>query len=166
MPNRWRNGSIFGLGLRAPLCRESRAQYKAKLLIQRRPGRLTIAAAQVGRVLVDMLGRDGRLDPALETIAAKARVSISTVKRSLAQLRAAGFLTWTRRLIRCAAGGWRTEQTSNAYILTVPACEAQIELAVMKRRISKGRQLSDKENAARQLLTLGATVPPEWGITL
>jgi hypothetical protein len=52
---KWKPG-IFGPGPRMPLDREQRAQFKAKLLLQRRPGRLTIATAAIGRVLVDMLG--------------------------------------------------------------------------------------------------------------
>jgi hypothetical protein len=65
-----------------------------------------------------MLGHDGRLDPSHATIAARARVSIATVIRALAQLRALGFLTWVRRLVRTA---WRAEQTSSAYVLALPA---------------------------------------------
>jgi hypothetical protein len=128
---KWRTG-IFGQAPRAPMCRESRAQFKAKLLLQRRPGRLTIATAAIGRVLVDMLGPDGTLCPAISTIAEKARVSVATVKRALVQLRECGFITWTRRLTRCAASGWRTEQASSAYVLAIPACEAHFERPVRR----------------------------------
>jgi hypothetical protein len=114
---KWRRNSIFGPGPRKVMDREARAQFKAKLHLNRRPGRLTIAAANVGRILCDMLGPTGRLDPCHATIAAKAAVCVETVRRALAQLRVFGFLDWTRRLIRAA---WRTEQTSSAYVLTVP----------------------------------------------
>lgn len=110
--------SIFGPGPRQPLDREQRAQFRAKLALQRRPGRLTIAAAHVGRILCDMLGPDGRLDPCCATIAAKAGVCVDTVRRAIGQLRQFGFLDWTRRLLRTA---WRVEQTSSAYVLKVPA---------------------------------------------
>jgi hypothetical protein len=63
------------------------------IALNRRPGRLTIADAQVAKVLVDMLGQDGRLDPCHATIADRAAISIATVIRALAQLRAFGFVT-------------------------------------------------------------------------
>jgi hypothetical protein len=111
---KWKPG-VFGPGPRVPMDRERRAVFKAKLLLQCRPGRLTIATATIGRVLVDMLGPDGTLCPSLATIAGRARVSVATVKRSLVQLRECGFVHWTRRLVRCAVGGWRTEQGPNAW---------------------------------------------------
>src|SRR3954452_15729580 len=86
--HRWHTGSIFGAGPRIPLDREQRARFRALIALNRRPGRLTIAAAQVGRVLLDMLGQDGQLNPCHATLAAKARVHVDTVRRALAQLRA------------------------------------------------------------------------------
>jgi hypothetical protein len=112
------------------LDRELRAQWRAKLLLRRHPGGLTLAAVAVGRVLLDLLGEDGRLDPAIDTIARLARVHVATVVRALAQLRAAGFLDWVRRLVRDAASGWRCAQASNAYILRLPACDTQNAPAV------------------------------------
>jgi hypothetical protein len=117
---KWRNGSIFGPGPRAPLDREAKAVFRAKLKLARRPGRLTIACVQIAHVLLDMMGADGRLDPSVETIAIKAAVNPSTVTRALARLRELGFLAWTRRLARDAATHWRVEQVSNAYVLRVP----------------------------------------------
>jgi hypothetical protein len=104
------------------------------IALNRRPGRLTIAAAQVGRVLVDMVGADGRLDPCHATIAARASISIATVIRALAQLRAFGFVTWVRRLVRTA---WRVEQTSSAYVLALPAPAAPFSRAVFLKRSTK-----------------------------
>ena len=149
------------------LDREQRAQFRAKLHLQRRPGRLTIAAAQLGRVLVDMLGADGRLDPCLETLAARAGVAVSTVKAALAQLRAFGFVDWTRRLVRGPDTGWRAEQTSNAYVLRVPSCKADFRPAVHLVRFKKAfppgkRTETGRELAARQLLALGFPVPEGW----
>jgi hypothetical protein len=129
--HRWHTGSIFGAGPRIPLCREKRAQFKALLLLNRRPGCLTLSAAVVGRVLLDMLGQDGRLDPSHATIAARACVSVATVIRSLAQLRAFGFVTWVRRLVRTA---WRAEQTSSAYALAAPSASAFFPEALFLNR--------------------------------
>jgi hypothetical protein len=160
--------SIFGPGSRVPLDREHRAQFRAKLALQRRPGRLTIAAAQIGRVLVDMLGPDGGLDPTIGTVASLAKVAPATVKRALAQLRALGFLDWTRRLLRGAGTGWRAAQTSNAYILRVPACEADFPVRVIPLRFKKeawegsGGWEAQVANATRQLAALGMPVPAIW----
>jgi len=126
----WRRNSVFGMGRRVPLDRERRAQFRAKLRLQRRPGRLTLAAVQIGRILLDMLGADGRLDPSVATLATKAAVHPSTVTRALARLKECGFLDWTRRMLRDASTGWRSEQTSNAYVLCLPACDAQFAPAV------------------------------------
>ena len=41
---KFHRNSEFGLGRRVPLCREQRAQYRAKLKLQRLPGRITGAA--------------------------------------------------------------------------------------------------------------------------
>ena len=132
--HRWHAGSVFGAGPRRPLDREQRARFRALIALNRRPGRLTIAAAQVGRVLVEMLGQDGRLDPCHATIAARAAISVATVIRALAQLRAFGFVTWVRRLVRTA---WRAEQTSSAYALALPAPPAPFSKAFFLKRSTK-----------------------------
>ena len=121
--SRWRRDSEFGPGLRVPLCREQRARFLALLNLHRRPGQLTPAAREVGRVLAGLLGEDGRCDPGIDTIARLAGFGRSAVIEGLARLRALGFLTWTRRLVRDAATAWRAEQTSNAYALRVPTTE-------------------------------------------
>lgn len=120
---KWRADSVFGPGPRVPLDRERRAVFRARLKMRayRCPGRLTIAAADVGRILVDKLGANGQLDPSVATLARLAAVDESTVTRALARLRDCGFLAWTRRLVRDAGTAWRCAQTSNAYALLVPA---------------------------------------------
>jgi hypothetical protein len=122
---RWRRNSIFGVGPRVPLDREQRAQFRAKLLLQRRPGRLTLAAVQIGRIMLDMLGADGQLDPSVATLAIRTAVHPPTVTRALTRLKECGFLDWTRRMRRDSSTGWRSEQTSNAYVLRVPASDPQ-----------------------------------------
>jgi hypothetical protein len=91
---------------------------------------------QIGRILLDMLGVDGQLDPSIATLAVKAAVHPSTVTRALSRLNECGFLDWTRRLLRAARTGWRTEQTSNAYVLRVPACDPQFAPAanILKKK--------------------------------
>ncbi len=167
----WKNSSIFGDAPRVPLDREQRAQFRAKLLLNRRPGRLTIAAAQIGRILVDKLGPEGRLDPSIATLATLACVSQSTVKRALAQLKTFGFLDWARRLVRNSAKGWRCEQDTNAYVLRVPACEAHfapaVKIQTLKKRASGTESSWEAQiaSATRQLLALGHTPPAVWPTT-
>jgi len=166
---KWRSGSEFGTGRRVPLDREQRAVFRAKLRLNRRPGRLSIAAVAIADIMLNTMGADGRLDPSIATLAELARVDTSTVVRCLGRLKACGFLDWTRRLVRCAAGGWRVEQTSNAYVLTVPASDAHFAPAVIFRRFRKeGSKESSSgegevESAARQLRALGWPVPAAWG---
>jgi hypothetical protein len=59
----------------------------------------------------------GRLDPAQETIAHKACISLRSVARGLAKLKAAGVLHWIRRAAetRDAQGRFCLEQDTNAY---------------------------------------------------
>ena len=162
----WRSGSEFGDGRRVPLDRERRAVFLAKLKLARRPGRLTFAAVEIGRVLVNMLGADGRLDPCIATLARRASANPSTVVRALARLRDLGFLTWTRRLLRGAGSDWQCRQTSNAYALAVPgACDTHfakpVISSVYKKEARRQRAGDDmswenmREKAAQQLELLG-----------
>jgi hypothetical protein len=48
-------------------------------MLARRPGGLTLGAVAVGRVLLDLLGQDGRLDLCIDTLAWLARVHTATV---------------------------------------------------------------------------------------
>jgi len=162
---KWRSDSEFGTGRRMPLDREQRAVFRAKLTLQRKPGRLSSSAVRLAHILLDKLGVDGRLDPSIATLAELARVNASTVVRCLGRLKACGFLEWTRRLVRCAAGGWRVEQTSNAYVLTVPASDMHFAPVVLLRvfkTVANGSGESSYESAARQLRALGWPVPPAW----
>ncbi len=168
---KWRSASEFGAGRRVPLDREQRAQFRAKLKFQRRPGRLSTTAVEIGRLLADMLGADGRLDPSIEMLARLACVVPSTVVRCLARLKACGFLDWTRRLVRDAITGWRVEQGTNAYVLAVPACDVQFAPAVLLIGSKKEeaqqrmpRMESPFQSAARQLRALGRPVPIAWGV--
>lgn len=163
---KWRSDSEFGTGRRVPLDREQRAVIRAKLTFQRKPGRLSSSAVRLAHILLDKLGVDGRLDPSIATLAELARVNASTVVRCLGRLKACGFLEWTRRLVRCA-GGWRVEQTSNAYVLTVPSSDTHFAPEVLSRRLKvaeSGSGGSSYESAARQLRALGHPVPLEWGL--
>jgi hypothetical protein len=162
---KWKSGSEFGPGRRVPLDREQRAVFRAKLTMQRKPGRLSSSAVRLAQIMLAKLGADGRLDPSIATLAELARIDESTVVRCLGRLKACGFLEWTRRLIRCAAGGWRVEQATNAYVLTVPASDTHFAPPVLLRGFKTAESGSgggSYENAARQLRLLGHPVPPHW----
>jgi hypothetical protein len=134
---RWHKDSIFGTGPRMPMDRERRAVWQARIDIHRRAGRITDGEAYVGAALIRRLGQDGRCDPSQATLASDSGESLSTVKRALRALAGLGMVSWVRRLIR---EGWRTEQTSNAYMLTLgdpakipqPACEVQTARGTVK----------------------------------
>jgi hypothetical protein len=64
----------------------------------------------------------GRLDPAIETIAKRAAISISSAKRGLASLKRCGVLHWVRRAgeTRDEQGRFCEEQDTNAYGIVPP----------------------------------------------
>ena len=67
---KWRRSSIFGPGLRSPRDREWMAQWKARIGLLRKAGKLTALHAEIALALARRLGVDGRLDPSHATIAA------------------------------------------------------------------------------------------------
>jgi hypothetical protein len=77
----------------------------------RAPGRQDGALSRNGlavlhALLFDFLNfRSGRLDPAIETIAEAACVSVASVKRGLARLKAAGVLARLGTAVGVGAGG-------------------------------------------------------------
>jgi hypothetical protein len=166
---KFHRSSIFGDGPRVPLNREQRAVFKAKVRLQRRPGRISAGAEDVAEALLAMLGADGRLDPSHKTIAARAGLKLTAVKKALDRLHECGFLDWTRRLVRDEGTGWRAAQTSNAYVLRVPACEAGFRPRVSVTRFKKAAQEQGEGweaqilNATRQLEALGLPIPAVWG---
>jgi hypothetical protein len=89
----------------------------------RQPGKQDGALGRNGLLVLHALIFDflnygtGKLDPALETIARKACISISSVKRGLASLKSCGVVNWIRRAgeTRDAQGRFCLEQDTNAY---------------------------------------------------
>lgn len=122
-PKQWHAQSQFGTGPRRPLDREQRSRFKFLLSTHYRARRLTPKAERVGLALVKRLGIDGRLDPSHATLADDAACDARTVRRALAVLRGLGLVVWVKRLVR---SGWRVEQTSSAYMLTLTENPAPI----------------------------------------
>ena len=130
--------SVFGPGRRVPFCREQKAQYLAMLKLNKRPNRLTGGCVELGRELVRAIGPDGRLDLSNEELARRAGLSESQAHECRKRMRALGFLDWERRLVRerdpDSITGWRTRQTSNAYVLLVPVAAAGLPVVRVKPR--------------------------------
>ena len=62
--------------------------------------------------------RTGQLDPAYETIAGKACISLRSAARGLESLKLAGVLNWLRRCTAtCKDGRFALEQETNAYAI-------------------------------------------------
>jgi hypothetical protein len=116
LPKRWHHDSIYGDGPRRPLNREERAQWRGRITWLHALGQITRGTRDIGLVLADFLGADGRLDPSHDAIARRAHACPRTVRTALACLSRLGAVSWVRRLVRC---GDRVAQTSNAYLLLI-----------------------------------------------
>jgi hypothetical protein len=149
-PRPWRKNSIFGDGPRIPLCRERRAQWKARVEFSRRAGRITSGASFVALALLQRLGQDGRCDPSHQTLADDSGESVSTVKRALKALagRACGLVSWVRRLARA---GNSVRQTSSAYQLTLGD---QPRFSTGRSECQSGRQTKSLINQRLNFLPL------------
>jgi hypothetical protein len=129
-PHPWRRESVFGDGLRIPMCRERRAVWRARLTMFRRARRITPLFEDIGLAMLKRLGTDGRLDPSHRTLAEDIGCDPRSVQRALVAFRSCGLVLWVRRIAR---DGWRTSQISNSYALAiaetpaipVPACDRQ-----------------------------------------
>jgi hypothetical protein len=145
-PRPWYRDSLFGDGPRCPLDRNQRARFKFLLDAHVRARRLPAKQERVGRALVKRLGADGRCDPTHATLAAHAGCSERTARRACETLRRLGLLRWQHRLVRA---GWRSEQTSNAYVLMVTAANP----APLSSGGQKGREtkLIDKSMSSSSL---------------
>jgi hypothetical protein len=150
---RWHRDSIFGPGPRRPLDRNTRARFRFLCRAHRGVNRLTANDVAVGEVLVSALGDDGRLDLAHATIAARALCHPATVRRALGRLRGLGLVSWVRRLVRGSGTGWRCEQSSNAYMLATPACDAHAARPVQRF------QTKEKQEARDELRRAAAAAP-------
>jgi hypothetical protein len=167
---KWRRNSVYGDGLRVPLTPVEIALFRAKLLLARRPRRLTQTCVRVGEFMARTLGDDGRLEPSVEEIAKACQCARSTAHDCLRRLKAEKFLDWDNRIVR---NGWRVDQTTNAYRLRVPPRGSDFPTGVpileSKRRIPRERPpMTDEEariNASRQLAALGMPTPSHWPLS-
>jgi hypothetical protein len=142
---------VFGDGPRHPLCRERRAVWKARIDINRRAGRITSDFGHVGEALLKRLGKDGRCDPSLQTLAKDSGEDVSTVQRALKAFYACGMVTWVRRLRR---NGTRVSQDTNAYVLklgdppNIPLVRCDRQPAQETCSLDKSRELLSLPSAS------------------
>lgn len=84
---------------------------------EHRAGTLTRSYRDVLLTLRSYRGHGGLICPAHETLAERAKCSVSTVQRALHQAQRLGLVGWAERRVRA---GWRWFRASNRYWLTVP----------------------------------------------
>jgi hypothetical protein len=169
-PRPWHRGSLFGPGPRQPLDRDQRARFRFLLNAHRRAHRLTPHAELIGNALVRRLGVDGQCDPSHDTLAADVGCCTRTVRRALVALKAVGLVMWQCRLVR---DGWRTAQTSSAYLLMlnsqiVPAvhCGGQSGRQIRKLDLFTVPEASAAETAAAQAALARRRAAVEQGLLM
>jgi hypothetical protein len=138
--------SEFGPGPRRALGLREHLFIRLRMREMAYTRRLPAKQEWVGVALLKYVGPDGRCDPSHETLAKHVGCSVSTVIRALATLAELRVVRWARRLVR---DGWRTEQTSNAYVF----CDCQ-----NGREAPTVVQLPKKRAAAMR--TTGTWPPP------
>jgi len=109
-------------------------------------GELTDTQARCLHALQTFRGHGGHIFPAHETIAARAKRSVSTVKRALAIASDLGLVRWVQRRVRV---GWRWILTSNVYELIVPGEREN----PMKLTVAQGERVASQKESF--LLTVG-----------
>lgn len=120
----WRTANRFSATERRERLRALREYDRQHKLPGKPMGPLGRVAIEIADELMGMrCFRTGRLDPALETIARKLRISKQTVVSALKRLKAHGFIDWFRRTRQVEdpePGGPIVEQDTNAYWFKLP----------------------------------------------
>jgi hypothetical protein len=122
-------------------------------------GNMTRLEFLVLRALPTFRPYGGLLFPSHAAIARRVGCHTATVGRALNNARALGLLTWMRR--RRRVGKWRTEQTSNLYILLKPAPDRPTATA---RGCPWPRRRSDQQDRTTKVLEIKkeAQEPLPW----
>lgn len=108
-------------------------------------GGISFGAIRLMEVLVAIAARyEGRLEPSAEWLGEALNVPAKSIHVWKEQLKRHGFLTWQRRYVETGRAGQRgpqVRQTSNAYVLTIPAAaEAAAEARVSPRAAQQNRE--------------------------
>lgn len=101
-------------------------------------GGISFGAIRLMEVLVAVAARyEGRLEPSAEWLGEALNVPAKSIHAWKEQLKRHGFLTWQRRYVETGRPGVRgpqVRQTTNAYVLTIPAAaEAAAEARIAPR---------------------------------
>jgi hypothetical protein len=91
--------------------------------------------------------KTGRCDPAIATIAKRARISIRTTHRALDRLRGLGLVDWARRTVRTDNPPGvlpQREQTSNAYFINLARLPIEILRELRQKLGNKLRETAAK----------------------
>lgn len=118
-----------------------------------RAGTLTRAFRDVLLTLRTYRGHSGLICPSHETLAERARCSVTTVQRALRQARTLGLVIWAERRVRAS---WRWLRTSNSYSLSVP--ETPIDPGMKPkcwRRPTNGQKDREGESLEKKDASLG-----------
>lgn len=133
----WRVANRFSAAERRERLRALREYDRQHKLPGKPMGPIGRTAIDVADELMGMrCFRTGRLDPALETIARRLRISKQTVVSALRRLKAHGFIDWFRRCRPVEdpePGGPTVEQDTNAYWFKLPKWAADRVRAAIKR---------------------------------
>ncbi|MGN6270848.1 MAG: hypothetical protein ACTHM0_13270 [Sphingomonas sp.] len=116
---------------------------------------LEVLLGRRGRTRIPIDFKTGRLDPAIDTIAAAAGRTRGTVIRALAALRRHGFLDWVRRTRKTGNDGQygpQRAQTSNAYFFSLNG--------MAKRVRQRLRDLLARKRVARLARAAASGAPP------
>jgi len=93
------------------------------------PGTISFGAIRLAEILVSLSVKgNGRLEPSVGWLAKALNAARKSIHAWKGQLEAHGFLSWTRRYDRVEAPGRKgpqLKQTSNAYVLRVPAAAVE-----------------------------------------
>ena len=141
-PRPWHGGSVLDAGPRRPLSYGQREQYRRLLDTAARGRSIGAMAERVGRQLVELLGKDGRLDPSYATLARLAGCCEKTARTAVQDLIALGLL---RKVTRVVRAGWRLSRHTNAYELLLPAA-ATVEAAAPAPKSARTVQCQSKLN--------------------
>ena len=134
----------------------------ARVWAEFRAGNLTRGARDILLTLRTYRGAGGLICPGHQTLAERARCSISSVQRALKQADGLGLVAWAERRVR---SGWRWLRTSNRYSLLFPEVPVVAGLQLRRRRNvttgqpDRGGESQNKKGLLKAMLAEAAQLP-------
>lgn len=119
-------------------------------------GGISFGAIRLMEVLVAVAARyEGRLEPSAEWLGDALNVPAKSIHAWKEQLRRHGFLSWQRRYVETGRQGVRgpqVRQTTNAYVLTIPAAAEAAAEARVAPRVAPSQSKEERAYAANPRL--------------